>query len=158
MTARRIGLQASGASDLGQLSARADIYRVSDGNTVTTANLRYTPSWRPLGSNFKPMFGIEARNAKFNTLDYWSPDNGYGSAFAGLMGEWGTSEWNFFAAAQIGVPLYGETGTSWSVSSGGKRWLNKDWAMGVNFWAMASQRDKQAYRAHSLYFTVEKLW
>jgi hypothetical protein len=158
LSATRLGVQGSTSLAAGSLFGRADFYNISDGNTITTSALRFTPSWRPLGSHFKPLLGIETRNAKFNTLNYWSPSDGYGSATAGVMGEWGEPDWNFFASAQVGARLFGEAGRSWSLSSGGKRWLNKDWAVGMNFWAMGSQRDNLPYRARSLYFTVEKLW
>jgi hypothetical protein len=158
LSATRLGLQGSTSLSSGTLFGRADFYNISDGNTITTSALRFTPSWRPLGSHFKPLLGIETRNAKFNTLNYWSPSDGYGSATVGVMGEWGDADWNFFTSAQLGARLFGEAGRSWSLSAGGKRWLNKDWAIGMNFWAMGSQRDNQPYRARSLYFTVEKLW
>lgn len=158
LSATRLGVQAATSLAAGSLFGRADFYNISDGNTITTSALRFTPAWRPLGSHFKPLLGIETRNAKYNTLNYWSPSDGYGSATAGVMGEWGESDWNFFASAQVGARLFGEAGRSWSLSSGGKRWLNKDWAVGMNFWAMGSQRDNLPYRARSLYFTVEKLW
>lgn len=158
LSATRLGVQGSASLAAGSLFGRADFYNISDGNTITTSALRFTPSWRPLGSHFKPLLGVETRNAKFNTLNYWSPSDGYGSATAGVMGEWGEPDWNFFASAQVGARLFGEAGRSWSLSAGGKRWLNKDWAVGMNFWAMGSQRDNLPYRARSLYFTVEKLW
>jgi hypothetical protein len=158
LSATRLGIQGAASLQAGNLFARADFYNISDGNMISTTALRFTPAWRPLGSHFKPLLGIETRNAKFNTLNYWSPSDGYGSATAGVMGEWSESDWNFYGSAQLGARLFGEAGRSWSLSAGGKRWLNRDWAVGMNFWAMGSKRDNQPYRARSLYFTVEKLW
>jgi hypothetical protein len=158
LSATRLGVQGSASLASGNLFGRADFYSISDGNVITTSTLRFTPAWRPLGSHFKPLLGIETRNSKDNTLKYWSPKDGYGSASAGLMGEWGESDWNFFVSGQVGARVFGEAGRSWSTSAGGKRWIGRDWALGLNFWAMGSQRDNSPYRARSLYITVEKLW
>jgi hypothetical protein len=158
LVADRIAVQTTAVLAVGSLYARADVSKISDGNTVTTSALRFTPAWRPLGTHFKPVLGFETRSSKVNTINYWSPSDGYGSASAGLMGEWGGSDWNFSASAQAGARVFGEAGNSWSVSSGGKRWLTNDWAIGMNLWAMASMRNNQPYKAQSLYFTVEKLW
>jgi tetratricopeptide (TPR) repeat protein len=158
LVADRIAVQTTAVLAAGNLSARADLSKISDGNTITTSALRFTPSWRPLGTHFKPMLALETRNAKAYTGNYWAPSDGYGSASAGLMAEWGGADWNFSASAQAGVRVFGEAGNSWSVSSGGKRWLTNDWAVGMNLWAMASKRNSQPYRAQSLFVTVEKLW
>ncbi len=158
LVADRIAVQTTAVLAAGSLYARADLSKISDGNTVTTSALRFTPAWRPLGINFKPVLGFETRSSKVNTINYWSPSDGYGSASAGLVGEWGGADWNFSASAQAGARVFGEAGDSWSVSSGGKRWLGNDWAIGMNVWAMASKRNNQPYKAQSLYLTVEKLW
>jgi hypothetical protein len=158
LTASRLSAQTSATTAAGYLFGRVDLYNISDGNTISSSTLRFTPAWRPFGANLKPLLGFETRNAKFNTLNYWSPSDGYGSAFAGVSGEWESADWNFYASAQKGVRLFGEAGASWSLSAGGKRWLNRDWAVGIRFWAMSSQRDYQQYKARSTYVTVEKLW
>jgi hypothetical protein len=158
LSASRLGLQVSTEGALGGLLARADMYKISDGNTITTSTVRLTPAWRPLGKYFKPLVGMETRAAKFNSLNYWSPSDGYGSAFAGVMAEFEGVDWNFFASAQGGVRLFGEAGNSWSASLGGKRWLNDDWSIGFRLWTMASRRDSQQYRARSGHLTIEKLW
>jgi hypothetical protein len=157
-TANKISV--SGATDLnvGKIDGRLSIYKVSDGNQVVTSNLNFTPAWRPLGANFKPLMGFETRSTTFATTRYWSPATGYGSAFIGLMGEWESRNWNVYASAQLGTRLYGEAGSSWSTSAGGKYWFNEDWNVSLRFWSMASQRDFLRYKARSVYLTVEKLW
>jgi hypothetical protein len=158
LSANRLGIQAIGSFDYGQVVGRADLFKISDGNTITTSSLRWNPVWRPLGANIKPMIGIDTRNASFATASYWSPSQGYGSLYAGLSAEWSAKDWNLYATAAPGVRLFGEAGRSWSVSAGGKRWLNKDWAIGMNLWAMQSRRDSSEYKAQSLNFTLEHLW
>jgi tetratricopeptide (TPR) repeat protein len=158
LTATRVSAQLNTTFDTGSLFARAEFNQISDGNTVSTTAIRFTPAWRPFGAHFKPLLGIETRDAKENKAQYWSPANGYGTAFAGVLAEWQEIDWNFFTSAQAGTRLFGEAGTSWSLSSGGKLWLNKEWAVGLRFWSMASQRDLQRYRARSAHLTVEKLW
>jgi hypothetical protein len=158
LSANRIGAKLTAKFDAGDIFARADYYSISDGNTIATSTLRYTPSWRPLGAHFKPFIGMETRTAKFNTLSYWSPSDGYGSAFAGVLAEFEGADWNLYASAQGGVRLFGEAGHSWGASAGGKRWITNDWALGLKLWAMSSQRDNLPYRARSAYLTVEKLW
>jgi tetratricopeptide (TPR) repeat protein len=158
LAATRISVQTNAALDIGNLFARAEVNNISDGNRISATAIRFTPAWRPFGNNFKPLLGIETRNSKLSKLEYWSPAEGYGSALMGMTAEWQETDWNFFASAQVGTRLYGEAGTSWSLSSGGKLWLNKDWAVGVRLWSMASQRNLQRYRSQSAHLTVEKLW
>jgi hypothetical protein len=158
LSANRLGIQAVGSFEYGQVVGRADLFKVSDGNTLTTSSLRWNPTWRPLGANIKPIVGIDTRNASFATASYWSPSQGYGSLYAGLSGEWSGQDWNLYATAAPGFRLFGEAGKSWSISAGGKRWLNRDWALGMNLWAMQSRRDNSEYKAQSVNFTLERLW
>jgi hypothetical protein len=158
LTATRISAQTSATFAAGNVFARAEVNKISDGNTIVATALRFTPAWRPLGSHFKPVIGIETRDSKLSKLEYWSPSTGYGTAFAGISAEWQDSDWNFFASAQAGTRLYGEAGNSWSTAMGGKYWLTKQWSIGMRLWAMSSQRNFQSYRAQSAFVTVEKLW
>ena len=142
----------------GRLLARANYYDISDGNRIVTSSVNFAPTWRPLGSHFKPFVGIETRDAKFNTLNYWSPAQGYGTAFAGLVAEWEDADWNFYTSAQAGIPLYGEAGKSWNLLIGGKRWISPDVAVGFSAGVLSSRRDSTEYRARSANVSVEKLW
>lgn len=142
----------------GNLAARANYYDVSDGNVVLTGNLHLASAWRPLGSNFKPFLGIETRGAKFNIANYWSPDQGSGTVYGGLLAEWGGTDWSLFASGQLGARLFGDAGTSWSLSTGGKYWLTNNLALSATLWSMSSWRDNAAYRAQSATLNLEKLW
>ena len=159
LSANYLGFDATQTFSKGRLTGRMDYYTISpDGNSILTSNLTFNPSWRPLGSHFKPFLGVEDRTARFNTSSYWSPAQGAGTAFTGLLGEWSQPDWNLFASAQIGARVRGDSGSSWSVSVGGKRWLTSDVAISTNFWSMASWRDNAAYRSQSLNLNLEKLW
>ncbi len=159
LSASHIGMTVAHGFTFGSLQGRFNYYDISDNNQLLTTSLHLASAWRPIGSNFKPFIGMETRGAKFNTPNnYWSPAQGSGTLYAGLMGEWGSADWNFYASGQTGVRLYGDAGTSWSVSAGGKRWLSKDVALSMNLWSMASWRNNAAYRAQSASVNLEKLW
>lgn len=158
LSASHLGLQVPHSFSFGKLVGRVDAYGISDGNTILTSSLRLSPLWRPLGSHFKPLLSIDTRKAKFNTTNYWSPVQVSGSLGAGLLGEWGSDNWNLYASGQLGRPLYGETGDSWSWTAGGKRWLTDDIAISLNLWSMLGQRDNATYRANSFSINLEKLW
>lgn len=158
LSATHAGINAAKDFSFGNLSGRLDYYDISDNNTVMTGNLHLASVWRPLGSHFKPFLGMEARGAKFSTLSYWSPDQGSGTAYAGLLGEWGAADWNVYASGQAGLRLFGDAGTSWSLSAGGKRWLSNDLALSLNLWSLDSWRNNAAYRAQSATVNLEKLW
>lgn len=158
LAASHAGMTATQHLSFGKLLGRLNYYSISDGNTVMTGSLNVDSTWRPLGSNFKPFFGMEGRGAKFSTPNYWSPDQGSGTAYAGLMGEWGAADWNIYSSAQMSLPLFGEAGTGWSLLAGGKRWLSNDVALSVILWSMASHRDSAEYRSRSAIVNLEKLW
>ncbi len=158
LSASHLGLQVPHDFSFGKLVGRVDAYGVSDGNTILTSSLRLSPRWRPLGSHFKPLLSIDTRDAKFNTINYWSPAQGNGSVSAGLLGEWGSDSWNLYASGQLGTALYGDAGNSWSWTAGGKRWLTDDIAISLNLWSMFGQRDNSIYRANSFSINLEKLW
>jgi hypothetical protein len=158
LSARYFGANATQAFTQGTVTGRFDFYDISDGNAIVTTGLNFNSAWRPLGSNVKPFAGFETRSAKVSSKNYWSPSQGSGTAFGGLIAEWGESEWNFFSSAQLGTRLYGDAGASWSVSAGGKRWLSTDVALNLNLWSMASWRDNATYRAQSINVNLEKLW
>lgn len=158
LTASHSALSAGYNFSFGKVSGRYNYYNISDGNTVVTSNLNVDASWRPLGNNFKPFFGLETRHAKLNTPNYWSPTSGSGTAYIGLKGEWTAADWSLYSAGQVSAPFWGEAGRGWSVSAGGKRWFSNDMAISMNVWAMSSQRDKSVYRAQAASVNLEKLW
>ena len=158
LSANRLGAQLNLPTLYGHLFASAEINKVSDGNTVTSSTIRYTPSWQPLGSAFKLFTGIESRSARFNTTSYWSPNLGYASGFVGMRGEWSGPEWDVAASGQVGSRISGEAGQNWSATLSAKRWLSDDWALGINLWALSSFRDGLAYKVKSAYVNLEKIW
>ncbi len=158
MTAYHLGVESTQSTFLGSFYGRLSGYRVSDSNTVLTSAFRFTPAWRPLGPGIKAYVSTDTRDVKFNTLNYWSPASGTGTVSVGLSGEWSDKDWVLYGSGQMGRPMYGESGNSWSASAGGKRWLGKDYALGVNMWGMSSWRDGANYRARSMTVNLEKLW
>ena len=158
LSAWNAGLIWNQSLSFGRLLARANYYDISDGNRIVTSNVNLASSWRPLGSHFKPFMGIETRDAKFNSPNYWSPAQGYGTAYAGVLAEWDGPDWNFYTSAQAGAPLYGDAGNSWNVLVGGKRWVTSDIAVGFSAGMLSSKRDNAEYRAKSATVSVEKLW
>jgi tetratricopeptide (TPR) repeat protein len=158
LTASHVGVEMSGDLSYGKLGGRVDYYDISDSNAILSSHFSFTPAWRPLGLRIKPLIGMETRDARTASGAYWSPATGYGAVYAGLVGEWSGVNWDFFTSGQAGARLYGEAGTNWSVSAGGRRWLGKDLALGLNLWDMASWRDNANYRAKSLTLSLEKVW
>jgi hypothetical protein len=158
VAASHIGLTVSRNLNLGSVFGRVDYYNISDANYIVSGRLQLNSSWRPMGNHLKPFMSLETRRAKFNTLNYWSPDQGSTSLYAGMLAEWGVAEWNIFTSAQYGVGLSGEAGNGWSVTAGGKRWVSNDLALSMNLWSMSSWRDNANYRAQSAILTLEKLW
>jgi tetratricopeptide (TPR) repeat protein len=158
LSANHIGLQGTRNTSYGSVTGRFDHYDISDGNTIMTGTLRLASNWRPLGNNVKPFAGIEFREAKFFSPSYWSPNEGFGSYYGGLLAEWDSPDSTFYASGQVGERLYGEAGRSWSLSLGGKYWLGNDLSAGFALWSMASRRNNADYRARSANVIMEKLW
>jgi hypothetical protein len=158
LSAAHAGINATLNYSIGSIFGRADYYSISDGNTIMTSSLNLVSAWRPLGSHFKPYTGFDTRGAKYASPNYWSPTQGSGTIYAGLLGEWGEAGWNLYGAGQVGGRMFGDAGTSWSVSGGGKTWVTNDIALSMNLWAMSSWRDNAAYQAKSATVNLEKLW
>jgi hypothetical protein len=158
LSATHIGGSEKRDFKFGTVTGRVHYFDVSDGNSILTTNLHLASSARPFGSHIKPFTGIETRGAKFGTANYWSPAQGSGSLYGGALAEWSADNWTLFASGQLGLPLYGDAGTSWSVSGGGKSWLTNNLALGINLWSMSSRRDGSEYRAQSANISLEKLW
>ena len=158
LTANRVGIEGQLGGTAGVLSGRLSIHNISDGNQLRTSNIKFAPSWRPLGVAFKPYVSIDTRDVKFNTPNYWSPADGSGTLGLGLTAEWSDKDWYLVLAGQAGQRLYGEAGTSWVGSVSGQRWLNKDTAVTVNLFGLSSVRDNARYRSHSLSVKLDRLW
>ncbi|MFZ4480930.1 MAG: tetratricopeptide repeat protein, partial [Rhodoferax sp.] len=129
LSAMHAGIRATGTYSFGSLTARVDYFDISDDNTVVTSSVHLASAWRPLGKNFRPFAGVETRGAKYSTTSYWSPDQGSGTVYGGLLGEWGAADWNVYASGQVGFRIYGDAGTSWSATTGGKFWVSRNIAL-----------------------------
>ena len=145
-------------TDYGMLVGQGDYYTISDGNYIYSGNVRLLSSWQPLGSHVKPYVGLEMRKADVVSSNYWSPSDGYGSAYGGLQGSWDVGDWSFEASGHVGTPVWGEAGNSWSVSAAARKWVTRNLALGANVWAMSSQRSGSAYNAQSANIILEKVW
>jgi hypothetical protein len=145
-------------TEFGNVTGRFDYYEVSDANTVWGTDLRLTSKYRPLGAAVKPFIGIESRKAMFRSANYWSPDEGSGALYLGLQGDWSTDVWSAYVTGQTGLALYGDAGTSWSLSGGVSRWMSPAVALSLKLWAMSSTRDSLTYRSQSAHVSLEKLW
>ena len=158
LSAKYLGATVAQPTSTGHITGRVNYYDISDGNTILTSSANFDSAWRPFGRRYKPYMGFETRTAHFSTPNYWSPDQGSGTAYAGLLGEWSEANWSLFASAQLSTRLYGDASNGWSVSAGGKRWLTNDIALGTNLWAMENSRDSSRYKSQSLMVNLEKLW
>ena len=158
LAASHLGATATHGFIFGTLRGRIDYYDITDNNRVVNTSVHLASNWRPLGNNFRPFVGVQTRTAQFTSPNYWSPEMGSGTLYAGLLGEWDGANWNLYTSVQSGARLYGDAGKSWAISGGGKRWLSDDLALSMTFWAMESVRDSAAYKAHSATFILEKLW
>ena len=158
LTATRVGIEGRWSGNMATVSGRVGFSDISDQNTLRTTSFKLTPAWRPLGAAVKPYIGVDTRDVKFNTPNYWSPTAGSGTLGLGATAEWVEKDWFFLFGGQIGARLYGEAGNSNSASVGGQRWLNKDTAITANLWGMSSIRDGARYRAHSVNVKLDRLW
>jgi hypothetical protein len=158
LTASHFGASAKRETSLGNVAGRLDYYVISDTNTILSSDVKLNSNLRPLGNNIKPFIGFETRKANFLSSNYWSPNDGAGSLYVGLLAEWGSDDWSLYASGQSGMGLYGEAGTSWSLSGGAKRWVSRNTALSVNAWSMSSSRLNSEYRAQTVNIALEKLW
>jgi len=158
LTANHLGAHASLPSPIGQWRLAYNSYYISDNNVIQDARMQYVPAWQPFGTpDIKAFLGFEGRKARRNDPRYWSPENGNYNALVGVNAEWVNTVWQRYLSAQYGFPIGGNSANTWSVSAGIKRWLNADWAVGLDLWAMDTPRSG-GYKAKSVSLHVERLW
>ncbi|MDT8990062.1 hypothetical protein RQP54_04230 [Curvibacter sp. APW13] len=157
-TATHVGLLLKHPYAIGDLAFKTDYFNISDENTIFTTDTRLTSVIRPFGNNVKPYLGVETRQAKFTSPNYWSPSEGAGTLYGGLAGEWPWENWSTYAGVQVGLGLYGDAGTSWMLSGGAKYWITSNYALSFNLWGMTSTRASSEYRAHTANVVLEKIW
>ena len=158
LTAWNVGATGQFPSVVGQFSFGFDQYRVSDGNNVSAGTLRLAPPFHVISKHIKPVIGMEFREARTNAPEYWSPADGYGSAFVGLDYEWSNDRWSLSAGVQRGTRLWGEADKSWGASFNASYKLNADWSTGMRAWAISNTRDAKPYRAHTGMLFLERRW
>ena len=156
LTADRLGLSATFLSAAGDLSGSINTHHVSDGNRISDADLKLTPSWRPFTPEIQIYTGIAARRATVRAAEYWSPLH-YSVAYVGIKGEWETLDWNLSGFVSIGARLAGEASDYWSTGMTAKRWLNHDWAIALRLVAQSSA-GAGSYNSNGLSVQIEKLW
>jgi hypothetical protein len=157
LTANRYGVNGNYQIAWGELRGFYNHFDISDDNRVDAADVRLAlREWRPLGKEIKPFVGVNWRSASRTVPEYWSPQT-YGLGYVGLEGEWERREWYFFALGQVGFKLAGEASTAWGASLIAKRWIGRDWSVGVNAYALGGTRTDN-YRAEGVNLIVEKLW
>lgn len=156
LTARHAGLEFVAPTAAGMLGGALHHFAVSDDNHVNTVDLRLAPWARPWGQAVRPVLGISGRYADRTDPRYWSPER-YLAGYLGVEGEIVRGDWSLAAYLQGSFRLAGEATTSWAGVLHGKRWLNRDWAVGAR---AAAQTNAQGgtYRARSVQATLERLW
>ena len=131
---------------------------IDDGNNMQTALVRYTPPFKLISRHLRPLLGIEHRKARHTSPSYWSPDQGYGAAFAGVEGDWSDDRWSLAASLQRGWRLYGEASASWSASLSGSYDFGQNWTAGARAWVVRNRREDAPYRGGAITLFVEHRW
>lgn len=158
LTAEQLGIRTNLRTSWGALRGSYNHYSVSDNNVIRAANLHFTPALQPFPTRTLKLFtGLEAREARFYDPRYWTPVDGYYSAFAGLLAEWSSHNWDSYGYVQYGVPIGGESGNNWSTGFALQYWLSEKWVAGIDFWAMHTPRDG-GYRSTSGILRIGRVW
>ncbi len=157
LVATQLGADGSLITRPGTISAIYNDYRVSDGNEVQDANIKFSPSWRPLGVDFRYFIGLTGRSAQRNVPTYWSPETGYLSADIGFTDEWSLSTGDYSICGQRGFGVGGEALNSYNIGFAAKRYFERDWAASLSAGMLKNQR-ADAYHSKYLTLAVERLW
>lgn len=158
LSALNIGIDGNSSTRFGSFGLMLDHYQVSDGNQVQTGLFRYSPPFKLFSRHLRPVFGIEHRKTRFASPAYWSPDEGYGLAYAGVEAEWSHDRWDLSASLQRGWRLYGEAGPSWGAAIAGRYDFDDHWTAGARAWFVRNQREQAPYRAGVITLFVERRW
>ena len=157
LVATRLGVDGSLITRPGTISAVYNDYQVSDGNEVQDGNMKFSPSWRPLGTDFRYFIGVTGRFAQRNVPTYWSPSLGYLSADIGFTDEWPMSNGDYSIYGQRGFGVGGEALDSYNLGFAVKRYVERDWAASLSAGLLKNQRT-DAYHSKYLTLGVERLW
>ena len=157
LSAKQLGVDGSIITRPGTISAVYNAYRISDGNQIQDANMHFSPSWRPLGPDFRYYIGLSGRFALNNVPTYWSPKAGYLSTDIGFTQEWSLREGDFSIYGQRGFRAGGEALNSHNMGFAVKRYVDHDWAASLNAGLLANRR-AGAYSSKYLTLGAERLW
>ena len=157
LDATQLGMDGSLLTRPGSISLVYNEYQVSDGNWLNESNLRFSPSWRPSGSEFRYYIGLSGRYASRNTPSYWSPDTGYLSTDIGFTNEWSLNGADYSIYAQRGFHASGEALNSYNMGFAAKQHIGHDWLASLSAGLLENQR-ADAYHSKYLTLGVEMLW
>ena len=105
LTADVLGVAAEYRGLPGAVRARADAYKISDGNHVYEGEVQLTPAWQPLPWRVEWYGGVFARHADREDARYWSPQPAYELAFVGVRRGWYSERNDISAWARLGAGL-----------------------------------------------------
>jgi hypothetical protein len=157
LTADVLGVAAEYRGLPGALRARADAYKISDGNNVYEAEVQLTPAWQPLPWRVEWYGGLFARRAEREDARYWSPQPAYELAFVGVRRGWYSERNDISAWARLGAGLSETAKASYSAGFTARRWLTRAFALGAEAWFVDAPRPTP-YRMHQLSAFAQLLW
>lgn len=157
LTADVLGVAAEYRGLPGALRARADAYKISDGNQVYEGEAQLTPAWQPLPWRVEWYGGIFARRAEREDARYWSPRPAYELAFVGVRRGWYSERNDISAWARLGAGLSETAKASYSAGFTARRWLTRALALGAEAWFVDAPRPTP-YRMHQLSAFAQLLW
>ncbi len=160
LAAARVGAAGRVDTPIGNISASAVHFAVTDGNRVGEVNAQYTPAWQPFAtaSGVRAFVGGYGRKAQRHDPRYWSPTSGYYIGQIGLSLNQSTADWDLSAEARRSQRVGGEGAQGWTAGLAGTRWLNRDWAVRFEGLYIETRRDASAYRSKSIALALDHLW
>lgn len=157
LNATQLGAEGNLITRPGTISGAYNVYRISDGNQIQDVNIKFSPSWHPLGIDFRYYIGLSGHYALQNVPTYWSPAGGYLSTDIGFTYEWSSLENEYFVYGQRGFRQGGEALDSYNMGLAAKRYIDRDWAATLGTGLNKNQL-VNAYHSKFLTLGVERLW
>ncbi len=160
LAAARVGVAGRANSSIGNFSASALHFAVSDGNRIQELNAQYSPAWQPFppSSGLRAGVGVYGRKAERSDPRYWSPASGYYVGQFGLSLNQSAAEWDLGAEVKRSQRIGGEGAQGWTVGLAGTRWLSADWALRVEGFYIETRRNDSAYRSRAIAVALDRLW
>jgi tetratricopeptide (TPR) repeat protein len=157
LTANQIGGSFNLRSLAGDWRGRADLYKISDGNSLWDLESSFRPSWQPLPAGLYVQGGIFSRKANRSDPRYWSPTQSFSLLTLGLGKNWWGDRGDFSAYVQRGFAMNAQSKSNFSLSLSGRYWLNNDQAIGAELYVSDAPR-VGAYRSSSVSLQFQQLW